>query len=64
VVFALIDALADAFEANAFHVGWMRFSSWAGVLPEVQGHDPAKLLFAKAVNDLHAHIAGERKWKC
>ena len=61
VVFALIDDLADAFEANAFHVGMDEvFIMGSEFCPRCKGHDPAKL-FAKAVNDLHEHIAGERK---
>jgi hypothetical protein len=61
VVFALIDELADSFDANAFHVGMDEvFIVGSEFCPRCKGQDPAKL-FAKAVNDLHAHIAGERK---
>src|SRR6266481_463310 len=61
VVFALIDELADAFDANAFHVGMDEvFIIGSEYCPRCKGQDPAKL-FAKAVNDLHSHVVGERK---
>lgn len=61
VVFALIDELIEAFEADAFHVGMDEVFLLASEhCPRCRGGDPAKL-FAKAVNDLHRHIAGERK---
>ena len=61
VVFALIDELLDAFDANAFHVGMDEvFIIGSEYCPRCKGQDPAKL-FAKAVNDLHAHIVDERK---
>jgi hypothetical protein len=61
VVFALIDDLADAFEANAFHVGMDEvFIVGSEFCPRCKGQNPAKL-FAKAVNDLHAHIVDDRK---
>jgi Glycosyl hydrolase family 20, catalytic domain len=61
VVFALIDELADAFEANAFHVGMDEvFIIGSEYCPRCKGQDSAKL-FAKAVNDLHAHVVDERK---
>ena len=61
VVFALIDELADAFDADAFHIGMDEvFIIASEYCPRCKGGDPAKL-FAKAVNDLHRHIAGERK---
>jgi hypothetical protein len=61
VVFALIDELSDAFEANAFHVGMDEvFIVGSEFCPRCKGQDPAKL-FAKAVNDLHSHIVDERK---
>ncbi len=61
VVFALIDELADAFDANAFHVGMDEvFIIGSEYCPRCKGQGPAKL-FAKAVNDLHAHIVDERK---
>jgi hypothetical protein len=62
IVDALIDELADAFQADAFHVGMDEVFFIADEhCPRCHGQDPAKL-FAKAVNDLHRHIVGERKW--
>jgi len=61
VVFALIDEFADAFQADAFHVGMDEvFLIASEYCPRCRGGDPAKL-FAKAVNDLHGHIVGKRK---
>lgn len=61
VVFALIDELVDAFQADAFHVGMDEvFILGDTNCPRCHGQDPAKL-FAKAVNDLHRHIVGQRK---
>jgi Glycosyl hydrolase family 20, catalytic domain len=61
VVFDLIDELIDAFQADAFHVGMDEvFIIASDDCPRCHGGDPAKL-FAKAVNDLHAHIVGKRK---
>ncbi|MDE3066618.1 MAG: family 20 glycosylhydrolase [Verrucomicrobiota bacterium] len=60
VVFALIDELTDAFQADAFHVGMDEVFIIADPhCPRCRGRDPAKL-FAKAVNDLHRHIVGKR----
>jgi hypothetical protein len=61
IVFDLIDELADAFEADAFHVGMDEvFLIASEHCPRCRGGDPAKL-FARAVNDLHRHIVGERQ---
>ena len=61
VVFDLLDELADAFEADALHVGMDEvFLIASEYCPRCRGGDPAKL-FAKAVNDLHGHIVGKRK---
>jgi hypothetical protein len=61
VVFDLIDELAEAFEADAFHVGMDEvFLIASEHCPRCRGGDPARL-FAKAVNDLHRHIVGERR---
>ena len=61
VVFSLIDEVADAFEATAFHVGMDEvFLIGSDACPRCRGEAPGKL-FAKAVNDLHAHIVGKRK---
>ena len=57
----MIDELIDAFEADAFHVGMDEvFIVAHPSCPRCKGKDPAEL-FAKSVNDLHRHIAGERK---
>ena len=61
VVFALMDEIVDAFSADAVHVGMDEvFLIASEHCARCQGGDPAKL-FAKAVNDLHGHIAGQRK---
>jgi hypothetical protein len=61
VVFPLIDELIDAFEADAFHVGMDEVFIVAHPgCPRCKGKDPAEV-FARSVNDLHGHIAGERK---
>lgn len=61
VVFALIDELIDAFDADAFHVGMDEvFLIGSEYCPRCRGGDPGKL-FAKAVNDLHRHVVGQRK---
>jgi Glycosyl hydrolase family 20, catalytic domain len=61
VIFALIDELADAFDANAFHAGMDEvFIIGSEYCPRCKNEDPAKL-FAKAVNDIHAHIVDQRK---
>lgn len=60
VVFVLIDELIDAFEAKAFHVGMDEvFLIASEHCQRCRGKDPAAM-FAKAVNDLHGHIVGER----
>ncbi len=61
VVFALVDELIDAFDADAFHVGMDEvFIMASDYCPRCHGGDPAKL-FAKAVNDFHQHLVVERK---
>lgn len=61
VVFALIDEIIDAFAADAFHVGMDEVFLLASEhCPRCRGGDPAKL-FAKAVNDLHKHLVGDRQ---
>ncbi len=60
VVFALIDELIDAFDADAFHVGMDEvFIIGSKYCPRCRGQDPAKL-FAMQVNALHSHIVGQR----
>jgi hypothetical protein len=61
IVFPLIDELADAFGADAFHVGMDEVFIVAHPgCPRCKGKDPAEV-FAKSVNDLHRHIVDERK---
>ncbi len=61
VVFALFDELLDAFAADALHVGMDEvFLIAHEQCPRCRGGDPAKL-FARAVNDYHAHLVGHRK---
>ncbi|MEW6753997.1 MAG: family 20 glycosylhydrolase [Candidatus Latescibacterota bacterium] len=54
----LFDELLDAFDARAFHVG-MDEVFVLGQCARCQG-TPNAVLFAKAVNDLHEHLAGRR----
>jgi hypothetical protein len=61
IVFPLIDEIADAFQADMFHVGMDEVFIIADKsCPRCHDQDPAKL-FAECVNRLHAHIVGERK---
>lgn len=61
IVFALMDELIEAFAADAFHVGMDEvFLIGSEHCPRCKGKDPAEL-FAKAVNDYHAHLVGQRK---
>ena len=61
IVFALIDEIIDAFQADAFHVGMDEVLVIASnKCPRCRGKDPAKL-FAKAVNDLHRHLVKEKR---
>jgi len=60
IVFPLIDEIADAFQADMFHVGMDEVFIIADKsCPLCHDEDPAKL-FALCVNKLHAHITGER----
>lgn len=61
IVFSLIDELTGAFQADSFHVGMDEVFFVADEhCPRCRGADPAEL-FARAVNDLHQHVVGERK---
>ena len=61
IVFALLDDFIAAFEADAIHVGMDEvFLIASPHCARCKDGDAAKL-FAKAVNDLHAHLVGERK---
>ncbi|MCX7681979.1 MAG: family 20 glycosylhydrolase [Anaerolineae bacterium] len=60
IVFALFDELLNVFQADGLHVGMDEvFLIASEHCPRCRGHDPARL-FAKAVNDYHAHLVGER----
>jgi hypothetical protein len=60
IIFPMLDELIDAFDADALHVGMDEvFLIGSEHSPSTHGKDPAKV-FAKAVNDLHAHISKER----
>lgn len=62
IVFDLIDEIAEAFEADAFHVGMDEVLVFASPkCPRCAGKNPADL-FAHAVNELHQHIVGARGW--
>jgi len=61
VVFALMDELIDAFQADAFHVGMDEiFLIATDDCPRCKGKDPAEVL-AKAIDDYHAHLVTQRK---
>ncbi|HPG66116.1 MAG TPA: family 20 glycosylhydrolase [Candidatus Hydrogenedentes bacterium] len=62
IVFDLIDEIAAAFEADAFHVGMDEVLVFASPLcPRCAGKAPADLL-AHAVRELHRHIVDDRGW--
>ncbi len=61
VVLPMLDELIDAFGSSAFHVGMDEvFLIGSEQCPRCGGRDPAEL-FARAVGDLHAHLAGRRR---
>lgn len=61
IVFALMDELIDAFQADAFHVGLDEvFLLGHEKSPSTKGKDPAAL-FAKAVNEYYDHLVKKRK---
>ena len=61
MVFDLMDELIDAFSADAFHVGMDEvFLIGSDFCPRCKGKDKGEL-FAKALNDFHAHLVGQRK---
>ena len=61
IVPSLMDDMIEAFDADAFHVGMDEvFIVASEFCPRCKGGDPAKL-FAKAVNDAHSHLVGEKK---
>ncbi len=60
VVFALMDELIDAFQADAFHAGMDEVFLIANEqCPRCRGANPAEI-FAAAVNDYHKHLVEKR----
>jgi hypothetical protein len=60
VVFQLMDEIIDAFRADAFHVGMDEvFLLGSELSPSTKGKDVGAL-FAKAVNDIYAHLVRRR----
>ena len=60
VIFALMDELIDAFEADAFHVGMDEvFLLGNEFSPSTKGKDPAEL-FAKVINEIYSHLVTQR----
>jgi hypothetical protein len=61
IVFSLIDEIAEAFEADAVHVGMDEvYLLGSGECPRCRGKNPAEL-FAAQVNALQKHIVGDKK---
>ncbi len=61
IVFALMDELIDAFEADAFHVGMDEVLVIASKkCSRCKDKTPAEA-FARAVNDYHRHLVDEKK---
>jgi len=61
IIFALMDELIAVFEADALHVGMDEvFLIGDDDCPRCKGKDKAGL-FARAVNDYHKHLVGQRK---
>src|SRR5438552_8673397 len=60
IVYALVDEIIDAFDADAVHVGMDEiFLIGHEASPSTRGKDPAEV-YTKAVNDMHRHITGKR----
>jgi hypothetical protein len=60
IVFKLMDEIIDAFQADALHVGMDEvFLLGSEYSPSTKGKPPGDV-FAKAVTDLHGHLANER----
>jgi hypothetical protein len=60
IVFALLDEILDAFEADALHVGLDEaFIMASDACPRCRGKNPAAV-FARAVNDLYDHVVKEK----
>ncbi len=60
VVFALMDEIADAFQADAMHIGMDEvFLIASDSCPRCRGQDPG-LLFAKSITEMHRHLVREK----
>ncbi len=60
IVFALMDEIIDAFEADAFHVGMDEVFLLGNELsPSTKGKDPCEL-YARAINDIYGHLVKKR----
>jgi hypothetical protein len=60
IIFQLMDEIIDAFRADAFHVGMDEiFLLGSESSPSTKGKDRG-LLFAKAVNEIYAHLVRKR----
>ncbi len=60
IVYALVDEIVDAFDADALHVGMDEvFLIGNEASPKTKDKDPAEV-FAKAVNDMYAHVVKKR----
>ena len=60
IVFALLDEIIDAFDADGIHVGMDEiFLIGHEASPSTKGKDPAEV-YAKVVNDLYGHIVTKR----
>ncbi|MCX7765691.1 MAG: family 20 glycosylhydrolase [Candidatus Sumerlaeia bacterium] len=61
IVFPLLAEIAEAFQADAFHIGMDEvFLIASEQCPRCRGKDPAEL-FAKTVNDLYKFLGEEKK---
>jgi hypothetical protein len=59
IIFSLIDEIIDAFGSDHFHIGMDEIFA-IGRCSRCRGKSTAEL-YAKAVNDVYAHLAGVRK---
>lgn len=60
IVFALVDELADAFDARAIHVGMDEVFLLKNEHAKSTKYLDSADVFAKVVNDLHGHVVGKR----
>ncbi len=60
IVFRLLDEIIEAFDADAMHVGMDEvFLLGHELSPSTRGKDPGEL-YAKAINEIHAHLVEKR----